>query len=87
MQHRAQLAFGIMKGVFQSSVWQTLFFASALPGMVVGTEQNDVCTTAECVRSAAHVLGNFDPKYTEIDPCEDFDQCKSSHKYYSIDYR
>ncbi|KPP69864.1 membrane metallo-endopeptidase-like 1-like [Scleropages formosus] len=48
-----------------------VLYTSAVQGLLYRQNTNNVCTTPECVTSAARLLQNMDPK---VEPCENFYQ-------------
>ena len=43
-------------------------------GPVAADESSEICLTPACVQAASILLSNMSPKYSEIDPCKNFNQ-------------
>jgi hypothetical protein len=52
-----------------------------------GYDTNSLCTTPACINIADDILGSMATNHAKIDPCTDFDECKSLACYHSQDVR
>lgn len=50
---------------------------SCLPATMAPNPASNLCTSTACLQLAADMKQSMALNYTKIDPCEDFEQCKS----------
>ena len=56
-----------------------ILLSALLPGALAS---NETCVTPDCIKAASHILQTLHPDYKSMDPCNNFEQCMSSHIFH-----